>query len=72
MTRSHKIEICIAISVAVLLAGSALALIRWQRQRTILLRGAVLIEDLNSLILPVSDPELSLGVESTTESALLS
>src|ERR1700730_16306906 len=45
MTRSHKIEICIAIFVAVLLAGSALALIRWQRQRTILLRGAVLIED---------------------------
>ena len=45
MTRSHKIEICIAISVAVLLAASALALIRWQRQKTILLRGAVLIED---------------------------
>jgi hypothetical protein len=45
MTRSHKIEICIAISVAVLLAASAPALIRWQRQKTILLRGAVLIQD---------------------------
>jgi hypothetical protein len=45
MTRTHKIEAWTAVLVAVLLTGSILALIRWQRQKPISLRGAVLIDD---------------------------
>src|SRR5271155_2951529 len=45
MTRTHKIEALTAVLVAVLLTGSVLALIRWQRQKPISLRGAVLIQD---------------------------
>jgi hypothetical protein len=45
MTRTHKIEAWIALVVIVLLAVSVLGLIRWQRQKTISLQGAVLIQD---------------------------
>jgi hypothetical protein len=45
MTRPHKIEFVIAVLVAILLAGSILALVRWQRQKPISLWGAVLVED---------------------------
>jgi hypothetical protein len=45
MTRTHKIEAWSALLVNVLLAVSILALIRWQRQKTISLQGAVLIQD---------------------------
>jgi hypothetical protein len=45
MTRTHKIEAWIALVVTVLLAVSILAVIRWQRQKTISLQGAVLIQD---------------------------
>jgi hypothetical protein len=45
MTRTHKIEAWSALLVTVLLAVSILALIRWQRQKTISLQGAVLIQD---------------------------
>lgn len=45
MTRAHKIEAGSALVVTVLLAVSILALIRWQRQKTISLQGAVLIQD---------------------------
>ncbi|MGA8344687.1 MAG: hypothetical protein WB781_22345 [Candidatus Sulfotelmatobacter sp.] len=45
MTRTHKIEACSALFVAVLVAAGSLALIRWQKQKTISLQGAVLIQD---------------------------
>ena len=45
MTRTHKIEMWIALLVAVVIAVSAVALVRWQKQKTILLRGAVLVQD---------------------------
>ena len=45
MTRAHKIEAWSALLVAILLAAGTVALIRWQKQKTISLQGAVLIED---------------------------
>jgi hypothetical protein len=48
MTRSHKIEAWTALLVAVLLTAGILALIRWQRQKTISLRGAVLVQNSDS------------------------
>lgn len=44
MTRTHKIEVWTAL-VAVLLAAGIVGVIRWQKQRTISLQGAVLIQD---------------------------
>ena len=43
MTRTHKIEAGIALFVAILITASLL--IRWQRQKTISLRGAVLVQN---------------------------
>jgi hypothetical protein len=45
MTRTHKIEAWSALLVAVLVAAGSLALLRWERQKTISLQGAVLIAD---------------------------
>ncbi len=45
MTRTHKIETWVALLVAVLLTATFLALIHWQRQKALSLRGAVLVED---------------------------
>jgi hypothetical protein len=45
MTRTHKIEAWSALLVVVLFAAGIVALIRWQRQKTISLQGAVLIQD---------------------------
>jgi hypothetical protein len=45
MTRTHKIEAWGALVFALLLTASILALIRWQRQKTISLRGAILVQD---------------------------
>ena len=45
MTRAHKIELWIALLVGALLAASVPLLIRWQKQKTISLQGAVLIQD---------------------------
>jgi hypothetical protein len=45
MTRTHKIETWIAVVAALLLTAGILALVRWQRQKPISLRGAVLVED---------------------------
>src|ERR1700733_11650059 len=44
MTRAHKIETWIVLTVAVLIAVT-LALIYWQKQKAISLRGAVLMEN---------------------------
>jgi len=45
MTRAHKIEAWIAVLIVVLLAASVPLVIRWQKQKTITLQGAVLIQD---------------------------
>jgi hypothetical protein len=45
MTREHKIEAWIALIVALLLTGSVLGLVHWQRQQPLSLRGAVLMEN---------------------------
>ncbi len=45
MTRTHKIEVWIALFIGLLLAVSIVGLIRWQRQKPISLWGAVLVQD---------------------------
>jgi hypothetical protein len=52
MTRTHKIEVWIALSVVILVAAGIVALIDWQRPVT--LRGAVLVQD--------SDPRKQLPI----------
>jgi len=61
MTRAHKIEAWIALAVALVLAASTLALVQWQRQKPISLRGAVLVQD--------SDPRKQLPIAGVTVSA---
>src|SRR5579864_542700 len=45
MTRAHKIELWIAVLVGAVVAASVPLVIRWQKQKTISLQGAVLIQD---------------------------
>ncbi len=45
MTRAHKIEAWIALVVVALVAASVPLVVRWQKQKTITLQGAVLIQD---------------------------
>jgi hypothetical protein len=45
MTRAHKIEVWIAVLVALGLTASTIAIVRWQRQKPLSLRGAVLVAD---------------------------
>jgi hypothetical protein len=62
MTRAHKIEAWSALLVAVLLAAGSLALIRWQKQKTISLQGAVLIDDADPRKQqPIAGVEVSAG-----------
>src|SRR5277367_2266428 len=59
MTRTHKIEAWIALSVAILVAAGIVALLAWQRPVT--LRGAVLVQD--------SDPRKQLPIGGVAISA---
>jgi hypothetical protein len=61
MTRTHKIEAAIAVLVALVLTGSILAVIRWEREKAISLRGAVLVQD--------SDPRKQQPISGVTISA---
>jgi len=62
MTRTHKIEAWSALLVAVLLAAGTVALIRWQKQKTISLQGAVLIQDTDPRKQqPIAGVEVSAG-----------
>src|ERR1700730_8810707 len=61
MTRTHKIEAWIALAVAFLLAATIVGLIRWQRQKTISLHGAILVQD--------SDPRKQQPIAGVTVSA---
>lgn len=45
MTRAHKIEIWIAAVVIPLVAFAAFVIIRWQKQKPIILHGAVIVQD---------------------------
>src|SRR5579862_4664513 len=61
MTRTHKIEVWATLLV-VLLAGGGLALYRWQKQKTISLQGAVLIQDADPRKQqPIAGVEVSAG-----------
>jgi len=69
MTRAHKIEASIAFLVTLLLVASTIALVRWQRQKPISLRGAVLVENSDPRRqLPVADVTVSAGDLSASES----
>ncbi len=62
MTRAHKIEAWIALAVAIVLAASTLALVQWQRQKPIAIRGAVLVQDSDPRKqLPIAGVEISAG-----------
>ncbi len=66
MTRAHKIEAWSALVVAVLLTAGILALIRWQRQKTISLHGAVLVQDSDPRKQqPIAGVKVSAGAFST-------
>lgn len=47
MTRAHKIEAWIAAVVVPLVAITVFALIRWQKQKPVTLRGAVIVQDVD-------------------------
>jgi hypothetical protein len=61
MTRTHKIEVWLTLLVAVLITATILALVRWQRQKSISLQGSVLIQD--------SDPRKQQPIAGVTISA---
>lgn len=62
MTRTHKIEAWAALLVVLLLSAGGLALYRWQKQKTISLQGAVLIEDADPRKQqPITGVEVSAG-----------
>src|SRR5436190_23803391 len=62
MTRAHKIETWIAAIVTLLLAATALSVIRWGIQKPITLRGAVLVVDTDpKKQLPIAGVEISAG-----------
>jgi hypothetical protein len=62
MTRTHKIEAWSALVVAVLLAAGTVVFIRWQKQKTISLQGAVLIQDADPRKQqPIAGVEVSAG-----------
>jgi hypothetical protein len=45
MTHSQKVEAWISFIVALVLTGSILAVVRWEKQQPVSLRGAVLVQD---------------------------
>lgn len=45
MTRAHKIEVWIAAVVVPIVAVAAFVIIRWQKQKPVTLRGAVIVQD---------------------------
>ena len=62
MTRAHKIEAWIAAVIVVVLAVSVPLVIRWQKQKTITLQGAVLIQDTDPRKQqPIAGVEVSAG-----------
>lgn len=61
MTRAHKIEAWIALSVAIMTLASTLALVHWQRQKPVSIWGAVLIQN--------SDPHKQQPIAGVTVSA---
>lgn len=68
MTRTHKIEAWVSVIVALLLAVTALAVIRWERQKPIALRGAVIVQDSDPRKqLPIGGVEISADDPSKAE-----
>ena len=60
MTRAHKIEALLSLIGALLLTFGTLALIRWEKQQPIALRGAVIVQDTDPRKqLPIGGVEIS-------------
>jgi len=66
MTRAHKIEAWIAAVVIPLVAIAAFAIIRWQKQKAVVLHGAVIVQDLDTRRqLPIGGVVVSAGNPAT-------
>jgi hypothetical protein len=61
MTRTHKIEVLIAVVVSLLFVAGPLALLQWGRRKPVTLRGAVMVQD--------SDPRKQSPIASAVISA---
>jgi len=71
MTRAHKIEAWIAAAVIPLVAIAAFAIIRWQKQKPVILHGAIIVQDLDTRRqLPIGGVVVSAGnpITSTSKS----
>jgi len=74
MTHAHKVELWIAIIATPLLAVAVLALVRSQKQKPVMLRGAVIVADTDSRKqLPIGGVRVSAdhmqGIDSKSDSA---
>src|SRR5215471_13256953 len=74
MTHAHKVELWIAIITTPLLAVAVLALVRSQKQKPVMLRGAVIVADTDSRKqLPIGGVRVSAdhmqGIDSKSDSA---
>jgi len=66
MTRAHKIKAWIAAVVIPLVAIAAFAIIRWQKQKAVVLHGAVIVQDLDTRRqLPIGGVVVSAGNPAT-------
>jgi hypothetical protein len=62
MTPTHKMEAWISLLIAIVLTGGILAIVRWQREQPISLRGAVLVQDTDPRKQqPIGGVQVSLG-----------
>ena len=71
MTRAHKIEAWIAAVVIPLVAIAAFVIIRWQKQKPVILHGAIIVQDLDPRRqLPIGGVVVSAGnpIASTSKS----
>ena len=70
MTRTHKIEVWIGFFLAIVATAGILFLIHWERQKPIVIRGAVLVQDANpSRQLPIAGVTVSAGNLSSADVA---
>ncbi len=69
MTRTHKVEAEIAVLVALAVVAITVGVIRWQRAKTISLRGAVIVQDADSRKQsPIAGVTISAGDLAVSES----
>ena len=69
MTRTHKIEAWMAILAALVVAAVVVGLVRWQKQKAISLRGAVIVQDADTRKQsPIAGVTISAGDLSVSDS----